>query len=151
MAIDSQVIKELESRVGVEGQPFVYDIEKGLIRRFTRAIGDPNPLWQDEEYAAKTSYGGIIAPPNFILTLGFDKILQVFILDSSITVLHGSTEIECHQPVRPGDVITVTPTIKNVRERQGKTGKMLFVIFDMVYKNQRQEPVAVCRQMAIIY
>ena len=151
MAVDPQVIRELESRVGVEGQPFVYDIEKGLIRRFTRAIGDPNPLWQDEGYAVKAGYDSIIAPPNFILTLGFGKILQDLIANPEITVLHGSTELESHQPVRPGDVITVTPTIKNVRERQGKTGKMLFVIFDMVYKNQRQEPVAVCRQMAIIY
>ncbi|MCJ7763970.1 MAG: MaoC family dehydratase N-terminal domain-containing protein [Dehalococcoidales bacterium] len=151
MAIDSQTISELESRIGVEETPLVYDIERGMIKRFARALGDPNPLWQDEDYAEKSGYGGIVAPPNFILTLGFDRVLEAFISDASLTVLHGSTELECHQPARPGDVITVTAKIVNVRERQGKVGTTVFVTFEMVYKNQRQEVVADCRQMAIIY
>ena len=151
MAVDSQTISELESRIGVEVPPLVYDIERGMIQRFTRAVGDPNPLWQDEDYADRSGYGGIIAPPNFIPTLCFDRVLETFISDASLTVLHGSTELECHQPVRPGDVITVTVKIVNVRERQGKVGTTVFVTFEMVYKNQRQEVVADCRQMAIIY
>jgi len=151
MTIDSRIIKELESRVGIDEQPLVYEIEKGMIKRFARAIGDNNPLWQDEEYAVKTSYGGIIAPPNFVLTLGFGKILQDFISDPEITVLHGSTELESYQAIRPGDVITVTSTIRNIRDRQGEMGKMLFVIFVMLYKNQKEELVAQCRQMAIIH
>ena len=151
MAIDSRIIKELERRIGIDEQPLVYEIEKGMIKRFARAIGDPNPLWQDEEYAVKTSYGGIIAPPNLVLTLGFGKILQNFISDPEITVLHGSTELESYQAIRPGDVITVTSTIRNIRDRQGEKGKMLFVTFDMLYKNQKKEMVAQCRQMAIIH
>lgn len=151
MAIDSQMISELESRIGVEGPPLVYDIERGMIKRFARAVGDPNPLWQDKDYADRSGYGGIIAPPNFILTLGFDRVLEAFISDASLTVLHGSTELECHQAVRPGDVITVTAKIANVRERQGKVGTTVFITFEIVYKNQRQEIVADCRQMAIIY
>lgn len=151
MAIDSQAIKELESQVGVEWPPLVYEVEKGMIRRFAQAVGDPNPLWQDEGYARKTGYGGVIAPPNFILTLGFNQLQQVLALGSSVTVLHGSTELECYQPVRPGDAITVTTRIKNVRERQSKMGRTVFITLDMVYKNQKQEVVAGCRQMAIIY
>ena len=151
MAVDSKTISELESRIGVEGPPLVYDIERGMIQRFTRAVGDPNPLWQDEDYADRSGYGSIIAPPNFILTLGFDRVLEAFISDASLTVLHGSTELECYQPVRPGDVITATAKIVNVRERQGKVGTTIFVTFEIVYKNQRQEVVADCRQMAIIY
>jgi len=151
MAIDSRIIKELESMVGIEGQPLVYEIEKGMIRRFARAIGDPNPLWQDEQYAAKTGYGGIVAPPNFVLILGFGKILDDFISDPEITVLHGSTELESYKAIRPGDVITVNSTIRNIRDRQGEMGKVLFVTFEILYKNQKKELVAQCRQMAIIY
>jgi len=151
MAIDTRIIKELENRVGIDEQPLAYEIEKGMIKRFVRAIGDPNPLWQDEKYAIKTSYGDIIAPPNFVLTLGFGKILQDFISDPEITVLHGSTELKSYQAIRTGDVITVTSTIRNIRDRQGEMGKMLFVTFDMLYKNQKEELVAKCRQMAIIH
>jgi acyl dehydratase len=151
MAIDSQAIKELENQIGVEWQPLVYEVEKGMIRRFAQAVGDPNPLWQDEDYAEKTGYGGVIAPPTFILTLGFDQLQQVLPLGSSLAVLHGSTELECYQPVRPGDVITVTTKIKNVRERQSKMGRTVFITLNIDYKNQKQETVAVCRQMLIIY
>ena len=29
-----------------------------------RGLGDPNPLWSDEEYAKKSSYGALVAPPS---------------------------------------------------------------------------------------
>src|SRR5258707_9995517 len=32
---------------------------------FARSIGDPNPIYADEEYAAGTEIGGIVAPPTF--------------------------------------------------------------------------------------
>jgi acyl dehydratase len=32
---------------------------------FARAVGDPNPVYYDEAYAAGSEVGGIIAPPTF--------------------------------------------------------------------------------------
>jgi acyl dehydratase len=151
MTISPQQISQLESRIGVELPPVSYDIEKGLIRRFAQAVGDANPLWQDEDYAREIGYQSLVAPPNLILTLGFDRVLEEFIADDSLTVLHGSTELECHAPVQAGDVITAGAKIANVRQRQGQTGATVFVTFEITYTNQRQQTVADCRQMAIIY
>ena len=77
MSDEPVVSEELQSLLNVPFGPEVYEIEKGMIRRFVRAVGDSNPLWQDEESAKKTSYGGIIAPPTFALILGFDQLQQV--------------------------------------------------------------------------
>jgi len=152
MVEGSSGIDELRSRIGVEWEAGVYHIEKGMIRRFVQAIDDPNPLWQDEEYAKKTKYGGIIAPPTFIVTIGLEQIEQVLALVPSATVLHGSTELECYQPIRVGDTVTVTTKIANIRERQDRRmGKMVFVTLNATYKNQRQELVAKCQQMIIGY
>jgi len=151
MAISQQKINELENRIGVDFPTMAYDIERGMIQRFVNAVGDTNPLWQNEDYAKKSGYGGIIAPPNLILTLGFDRVLEAYISDASITVLHGSTELECRRPVQAGDVITANAKIINVRQRQGKEGATVFVTFEITYRNQRREAVADCRQMAIIY
>ena len=137
--------------VGVELGPVVCEIEKGLICRFTQAIDDPNPLWQDEEYAAKSGSGGIVAPPTLALTLAFDRIQQLLMANPSLTVLHGSTELESFRPLRPGDAVTVSVKITNVREREGKAGSTVFVTFEVNCLNQKQEEVARCRQMAIIY
>jgi len=150
MAEGSLNIEGLRDKIGVEREVGVYEIEKGMIRKFALAIGDPNPLWQDEEYARESNYGGIIAPPTFILTIGLEQIEQELTSLPSTTTLHGSTELECYQPVRPGDKITVTTKLANIRERQGReTGKTVFMTFEITYKNQRQELVAKCRQTLI--
>ena len=145
-------IERLRSKVGLEWELGVFEIEKGMIRRFARAIGDPNPLWQDEEYARASHYGGIIAPPTFILAIGFEQFVEdVLALASFGTVLMGGTELECYQSIMSGDVITAIFKISNVRERKGKMGNMAFMTFDSTYNNQRQELAAKCRQMVIGY
>ncbi|MES0328713.1 MAG: MaoC family dehydratase N-terminal domain-containing protein, partial [Dehalococcoidales bacterium] len=83
--------------------------------------------------------------------LGFDRIQEVLSSDPALTVLHGSTELESYQLLRPGDVITVSARIAKVRQRQGKMGLSRFVTFEISCRNQRNEPVASCRQMAIVY
>ena len=130
-------IDKLKSKLGIELEPAAYEIEKGMLRRFLQAVDDPNPRWQ------------VVAPPTFALTISLEQILQL--LASSKTLIHGRTELECYQPVRPGDVLTVGATIANIRERQGNTGKMAFITINATYKNQRQELVAECRQMVISY
>jgi len=144
-------IKELKDKVGEVWHSQTYEIEKGMLRRFARAIDDPNPLWQDEEYARKTGYGSIIAPPSFMATLGLEQIQQLLAEAPDETSLHGSTELEYYQPVKAGDVITATTRIADFRQRAGKMGRMSFVTFDITYENQRGEVVGRCHQVVINY
>ena len=146
-------IERLKDEVGVEWEPGVYEIEKGMIRRFARAIDDPNPLWQDEEYARTSQFGGIIAPPTLILPIGLELIQEkMTTLMPGVSRLHGGTELEYYQPVRPGDTLSVSGKIVDMREREGKKlGKMAFLTFEIIYRNQRQELVAKCQQLTIVY
>ena len=43
-----------------------FPVEKGAILMFARAVGDTNPIYHDEDYAASTEMGGVIAPPTFV-------------------------------------------------------------------------------------
>ena len=127
---------EFKNKAGVEWELGVYEIEKGMIRRFARAIDDPNPRWDT------------MAPPIFIVTIGGEqfgeKVITPMFQDG---LLHGSTELECYQPVRPGDKITVTGKIAGIRERN----RMAFVTFEISYTNQKHELVAKCQQTMIAY
>ena len=67
------------------------------------------------------------------------------------TILHGSTELDCYQLMRSGDVLTATARVANIRERQGKMGKTAFISINTEYQNQRQELVAKCHQLIISY
>jgi acyl dehydratase len=135
-------IAKLKGKVGVAWEPREYLIEGEMIRRFTRAVGDDNPLWRD----------GNIAPPTFTLSIGFEQFVDDLMkLTPFNTVLMGSTEIESYQPMKLGDVITVVFKISNLRERKGQMGQMAFMTFESTYKNQQGELVARCRQMVIGY
>lgn len=152
MAADATNIEALKAKVGVEREAGTYEIEKGMIRKFARAIGDANPRWLDEACAANRQYGCVIAPPTLMLTIGLDRIEQELTALPSMAILHGSTEMECHQAVKAGDNISVTIKLANLRERSGKDkSTMVFMTFELTYKNQRQELVATCRQTLIGY
>ena len=153
MVNDSPTIKKLRSKIGSWEKTGVYEIERGMIRRFVQAVDNPNIPWGDDEYAKKNQYGNIVAPPAFIVIVGNEQMREV--IEAILTIgggLHGSTELECYQPVRPGDRITVTTKVGDMYERQGKkAGKLVFIGIDMTYTNHKQELVAKCRQTSIIY
>ena len=46
MSEEPIISDELQSLLNVEFGPEVYEIEKGMVRKFAEAIDDPNPLWQ---------------------------------------------------------------------------------------------------------
>jgi len=43
------------------------------VRRWALSIGDDNPLFNDPEYAKKTRWGRVYAPPGFEKSMGFDR------------------------------------------------------------------------------
>lgn len=63
-----KVLEELRSQfVGREIDILepLYAVEHDPIRRCCHMVEDDNPLYLDEEYASKTSYGSVICPPLF--------------------------------------------------------------------------------------
>ena len=51
---ESVITQEMKDAIGVESDPVVYQIEKGAILRFAEAIGDTNPIFNDDNEASKT-------------------------------------------------------------------------------------------------
>jgi acyl dehydratase len=51
--------------VGATTEPFRVEVERGHIRRFADAIGDPNPLFRDPDHARRYGYADVVAPPTF--------------------------------------------------------------------------------------
>src|ERR1700692_2756043 len=68
--ITDKSLAELRTLIGVpiedSLEPWCYEATRDNIRHYAHGIGDDNPLWCDPDYAAKTRYGGIIAPPSFL-------------------------------------------------------------------------------------
>ena len=78
MAEGSLITPEIRAMLGQE----VYCagkevIDRTAIRRYAQAISDLNPLYIDEEFAKKSKYGGLIAPPTFIFDVSHDIFAEV--------------------------------------------------------------------------
>ena len=117
------------------------DIEKSHIKRFAEAIGDTNPLWNDERAARKTCYGGMIAPPTFLRIIPFGRPDNSLDLPGSHKV-DGGSEWEYFEPVRPGDRITGNRKVVELYERQGQRGPVIFIVTHTIYTNQFGDTVA---------
>ncbi|MBI2934501.1 MAG: MaoC family dehydratase N-terminal domain-containing protein [Chloroflexi bacterium] len=150
MPENSLISEAMRNYIGIESEPLVYEVEKGAVKKFAQAIGDPNPLWQDEEYAGKSVYGGIIAPPTFAISLRHDPFMErVKQMAAFKRILNGGNDIEYFQPIRPGDVLSVTGKVIDIRERTGKTGSMAFMTLELSYRKQNGEMAAKIRNTII--
>ncbi len=146
---DTLLTDEARNMVGVTSEPGVTNVEAGEIRRFAEAIGDPNPLYVDEEYARGTKWGGIIAPPTFVYTVRRGELPPVPL--NTTRLLNGGDEFEYGDPVRPGDTIIAVSKWTEVYERPGRVGPMVFTIWETAYTNQHGKLVAKHRATRIRY
>ena len=136
----------MRDMLGIEIGPEVYEIEKGMIKKYSMAIEASNPLWFDEVYAKTTEYKGIIAPPTFLMDCChlIEQTDWLMSLNGSLSrLLNGGMEIENYQVVKAGDIISVTGKLVDLYERESKKlGIFVMVVLERSYKNQRDEIVA---------
>ena len=134
------------SLIGQWGPESTMRIELGKVREFAKAVKDPNAAYKDADHA--------IAPPTFLMTIAhwigdLGQTRSAVKLDYR-RLLHGEQEFEYVKPIRAGDVLRFRSRTKDVFEKDGKRGgKMLFVIGETEFKNQRGEVVAYTRNTAI--
>jgi acyl dehydratase len=140
-----------KSAIGKTTSISTMEVEKGHIRRFARAIGDDNPLYHDEEYAKKSRYGGIIAPPTFPTTFGFEgeRVLEGLNINYA-RLLHGEQAYEYFKPIMAGDVISFSTKITDVIEKEGRSGVMDIITTETTGYNQRDERVFIGRSTVVI-
>ena len=163
MAGKSAVTREMKKSIGTRlFEDFPPDeVSKWAINRFLEATTDENPLWQDEVYAKKTRWGGIIAPPAFLHV--FDPANRAFRkrpdLSHMATIMpfempfpkmfQAFNEFQFFIPLRPGDLITSRARIGDIYQREGKSGRMVFVRMDNEHRNQRNEVVGITSEAMV--
>jgi acyl dehydratase len=97
-----------------------YEVSREKIREFADAINDPNPLYRDRAVAESHGYPDVIAPPTFPIILSLKAGHQVIVdpafgIDYS-RVVHGEQKFVHHRPIHPGDELTATTHIDDIRD-----------------------------------
>ena len=137
------------SVIGQEFDRYTYEVTREDIAEFATALGESNPLYTDAEYAATTSYGGIIAPPTFCVSFRSYATMPDLKLNYGKRGFDGGKECQFLAPIRPGDSITGVDRIAEVYEKTGRSGNMIFIVRESEMTNQHGEKVAVIRQSLI--
>jgi acyl dehydratase len=142
MAEGSLITDELRKLIGVSSEPIIFKVEEGAIQRYAQAIDDPNPLYNDPDYASKTRHGCLLAPPGFTgwpvkADRPTDKLFETLEKAGAPSrVLDGGVEFEFIDPVGAGDILTATTRIASITERDTRLGKTMFTTVEITFVDQ---------------
>lgn len=140
-------LADFERLLGVWSKPVKNEVEKGAIRKFADAIGDPNPLYHDEERAAQSRFGRLVAPPTFSRTFDYGVIPGLQMPTEGL--IHGEMFYTYYKPILAGDVLYASFALTDAKERAGKLGRMILLVFTYKVENEAGELVQEAKSTVI--
>lgn len=142
--ITDEMIENMRTKIGLElridGSRNNSEATRYAILRFAEGIGDDNPLWIDEEYAASTPLGGMVAPPTWV----FCCFAGIQFGWPGLGSVHSGSDLQFFRYVRKGDAISVRCVYDGF---DGPTpsrfaGQKIVERFKIDFWNQDEESVA---------
>ncbi len=133
-----------------------------MIHHWVDAFDDRNPVYQDEEFAKSTRFGGVVAPQATLQTWTMARpILEgiaerggaavdlpaagpLAMLDEAgfNATLATNSELEFIRPLRPGDLLSSDVILDSVSpQKKTGLGRGYFVTWISNYRDQAGEPV----------
>ena len=112
------------------------------IGKYCAAIGETNPLYTEEAAAKQGPYGAIVAPPSFAVTFRNGRHFFTHVPRFGSAGFDAGKDVEFVAPIRAGDQITLSSHVKEIYEKTGRSGSMVFVVVRSTVRKQTGEVVA---------
>jgi acyl dehydratase/predicted metal-dependent phosphoesterase TrpH len=139
-----------KSVIGEEVHAGALEVTLESIANYCEALEETNPLYTDAAWAeSEGPYSSIIAPPGILNTAqlrpGPDP--QVRFGDQSFMA---GSRLETFSPIKPGDTIDAFTQVKEVYEKTGRSGRMVFIVRRTRYANQDGIDVAATESSSVM-
>jgi acyl dehydratase len=149
--ITEEGLAKLRSLIGVKmhiGGQFNDLASRTAIRNFVNGVGDSNPLYRDPEYAKKTRYGRLIAPPSWAYSV-FPTWVSVGL--PGVHGFHSGNDWTFYEPVFEGDVITPECIYEGYDEKKGSrfAGRTIINRQEARYYNQKGDLVSRAKSWSV--
>ena len=142
-------IERWRSLVGARSEPVANLIERGAVRKFAEAIGDPNPLYVDEVVARGSRYGGLVAPPTFPRTLEYGEIEGMIWPDAGM--IHGEHGVSyASRPLLVGEELRCYTKLEDYYEKESRGGLLGFVVTERFGEGPAGERRFTMRDVVVI-
>ena len=147
----SSLLEKLKETIGQEIVLQAPDeMGRSSLRQYALAIGDFNPLYSDREFAQAHGLSDVMAPPTLICDtwqyVDSDMDDRGGLVGrgpiGDLEGLRAGNEYEFFQPIHPDDVISAHWTVKDVYEKTGRSGSLVFQVIETTFYNQTGDLLA---------
>ena len=149
----SELISEdARSWIGRSGEPQRIEINRSDIVKYAIATEQRQEKYLKGDEAPPMFMYGALRPLVPMDELGPDGIsVDKFLPELPLKrVMAGGTEMTFHRTVHPGDIIVATRSLSDIIEKQGSTGPLIFVVYDLQVVTEAGELVMEERQTRIL-
>lgn len=148
----SLVSDKARSWIGRSQPPVHVELTRRDIQKYAVATEQRQQKFLDGDEAPPMFLFGLLRPIVPLEGLGPDGIARDgFLPDFPLKrIMAGGTEMTYHRPLRPGDKLIATKTLADIQEKQGGTGPLIFVSYDLTVETEDGEVVVEERSTRII-
>ena len=142
--ITDEGIAKLRDRIGkgfAGRRPWRTEVTRDAIYHLALAIGDLSPLYLDEDYAKRTRWGTLLAPPIIVQTMDTLRAVGHSGLPEGLPGVHSiwtGSLYEWKRPPQLGDRIRADAYLKEIREKESSFGggRALYQTYEAGYYDQ---------------
>ena len=127
---------------GVEHEAGPFEITADLIQVFNRSIGETSPMFTDQATAQAAGYSGVLAPPTLVTMLVRNVELPDIELNFGVMRFHAGQRVQSRAPIVAGDSLMASSHLKEVYPKTGRSGTMVFTVWETTFTNQDGTVVA---------
>ena len=115
-----------------------FTVSRQMIIDFAKSTGETNPI----HTGVGQESSDIIAPAT-ICNIFVNGLTRPDIkLEFGDLSFFAGQSIECKEGIKPGDILSASTKLNNVYSKTGRSGKMVFVVWQTTFKNQDDVVVA---------
>ncbi|MBA2441352.1 MAG: MaoC family dehydratase N-terminal domain-containing protein [Rubrobacter sp.] len=137
-----------EEFVGCRSEGVGNLVEKGAVRKFAEAIGDPSPLYTDERAARESRHGGLIAPPTFPRTFDYGAVPGLELPPAGL--IHGSHRIDYERPLFVGEGVLCRVELEKSYDKEGRRGLLGFLLFERTGETLSGERIFTTKDTVVV-
>ena len=141
MTTDEGIVYD-RSLLGVEQPIGSFRVSRDMITGFARSTGETKSIYLGDT----DNPDDLVAPPTIcnIFVNGVSR-PDIKLKFGDMNFFAGQS-IECKKDVRPGDTLNASTHLDNVYAKTGRSGKMVFAVWQTTFKNQNGDTVALVNE-----
>ena len=135
------ITDEIKSWIGRSEEPVEFEVTKRDIVKYSIATEQKLSKYTRGDEAPPMFLFGADRPLSTMDKLGPDGLRKDTLIPELPLkrVMAGGIKKKYHGKIKPGDILTIERTISDIFEKTGKTGPLIFVVYQINVKNQDGE------------